>query len=1560
MLATQNKHTKMFKQKLKISKTVTRVSLATILSIVVVASFVAGISRSPNVAAATNSTINFQARLLTAAGGVVPDGLYNVEFKLYDTASSGGTAQGACSGNCVWMEARESGNKVRVVNGYLTVNLGSVTAFGTSIPWDQELWLTMNIGGTGVASYDGEMTPRLKLTSVPYALRAGKLVGGSGANVTILDTGTPSGSNTISLPAESGTLCIQSSSTCGFIQSQSASDQTASFRISGTGRANTALQAPLFDTPSATILAIGTTNATAINLNQDTTIASGKILTVNGNVTVTGTYNTNTFTPSALTFGAAATATISSASGQALTLTSNATATWSVSTGNLSIQAQGTLDLGSGGGTAINLGTNNAAHTIVIGNQGATGTQSITMGGSGNTNNVLTLEAGTGASALQIGNGNTAHGIRIGTGAAVQTIVMGSTNSTSSLTLQSGSSGTSLVSGGNLTIGAADATSTLLVLDSSSVESGTIAGAMYYNTSLTKFRCYQGGAWVDCINTAAAGVTTVGTIDSQTKSSNGAVVSGTSLYLQTADGSSPGLVSTVAQTIAGAKTFTGAMLVQNDSNAAFSVQSTGGSTLLSVNTNSPAVGLGATGSLAVASTVNVGTSTGATQTVSLGGTGGAAANGTTITIQGGNGSSAVGIQALASGTIAIGTAASNVVTIGSTTSTAAITLGQSTNSNTIAVGSGNPAASQTQTISIGNGSLSTSSSAIVVNILSGSAGSNGTATLNLANNDRVTAVNIGNVAADAARTLNLFTGDSAVIDTLNIGTGNTTVAGGKTINIGTGTPTASGTNLVTVGSITAAANVTTIQGGNTTTGNGAVSIQAATSGVITIGTANSNQINLGGASSVVKLGALGTVTANATAVCRDASTTNLIQCDANTTGRPFLQGGNSFGASGVLGTNDSNSLQFETNNVVRATFDTNNRLYLGNGTSSASPNSFVIQGTDSATTAVSGGSITLQGGNATTGSANGGNITITGGTGTGTGVQGLVVIGTPTFATATTQTCTGVPNPCAVTQANVDSYGAVVVNATATGVVVTLPNPTINTYGRIVYVTAASGSSDFTLSVNGGGTGNLIAMRANTSATMVWGPSGWTAAGASSSTTLQAAYDNTLASAGGAEIVLNNTATSNGLTIRNGSSNPIIGGGLLEVQTSIGTNLFSVNNNISELVANGGGEDSSSFATNWTAAGTATISRTTTASQYATGAAGVSVSSATANSGVRNNMASNPAVNTRYLISFTAKLGSGAAFTDLRVEYTPTGANPGSGTSCITGQTIVTTGWTRITCEFQTPATTVTNADIVISQVASPGGTRVFYIDNLSMTLADDAGGIPNNVQIGGGIYGGSPTLFTLDRSSAPPVANGNTTYLGSMYYDTTTGRIQCYEADGWGACGSAPDNIITLTPEYSGAVLNGTGIGTMSADFCANQAGVLSVNTSFCASGISRNYYKWTSPQASQQTYSIYVSYKLPTTFKTFIGSDSIGLTALTDDTTDGTVDYEVFRSSGSAVTSCGSQTTVTTPDADTWYQVPFAGDETACGFAAGDSVIFKINVRARNNASVYVENLDFSYTNR
>ena len=231
--------------------------------------------------------------------------------------------------------------------------------------------------------------------------------------------------------------------------------------------------------------------------------------------------------------------------------------------------ANGTATTNLNGGTGgINIGTSAVAQTITIGNStGAT---------------ALTLNSGTGA--INIGTNAIAHTVNIGTatgaGAVVvdcgtgncqfaanatdHTTTLGSTTGTSNTNIRSGTAGIRLIAAstatGNVYIGNGTASTTpdLLVLDvkTDSGDPAGLAGAMYYNNNSGKFRCYQNGAWADCITTDT-GVTSIGTMDSQTKSADGAVIVGSSLVMQTADATNPGLVSTGTQSFAGNKTFTG-------------------------------------------------------------------------------------------------------------------------------------------------------------------------------------------------------------------------------------------------------------------------------------------------------------------------------------------------------------------------------------------------------------------------------------------------------------------------------------------------------------------------------------------------------------------------------------------------------------------------------------------------------------------------------------------------------------------------------------------------------------------------------------------------------------------------------------------------------------------------------------------------------------------------------------------------------------------------------------------------------------------------------------------
>ena len=109
-----------------------------------------------NAGTGINKTINFQGRLLNSQGATVPDGFYNIQFKIYQDGDgqTAGDATGSPSGSLKWTESYLNANSkgVKVINGYLSVSLGSITPFGSNIDWNQStLWLSMNIGGTGAS-----------------------------------------------------------------------------------------------------------------------------------------------------------------------------------------------------------------------------------------------------------------------------------------------------------------------------------------------------------------------------------------------------------------------------------------------------------------------------------------------------------------------------------------------------------------------------------------------------------------------------------------------------------------------------------------------------------------------------------------------------------------------------------------------------------------------------------------------------------------------------------------------------------------------------------------------------------------------------------------------------------------------------------------------------------------------------------------------------------------------------------------------------------------------------------------------------------------------------------------------------------------------------------------------------------------------------------------------------------------------------------------------------------------------------------------------------------------
>jgi hypothetical protein len=137
-------------------------------------------------------TVSHQGLLLLPGSGPAPDGNYTMTFRIY-SQESGGSA--------LWTEAQT----LAVSGGVYNATLGSVTALNLS--FDVQYWLGVQLSG------ESEMTPRVRLTSAPYAYRAvvaEGLAGGTAGDITAvyandgLTGGATSGDAPLSVGAGTG------------------------------------------------------------------------------------------------------------------------------------------------------------------------------------------------------------------------------------------------------------------------------------------------------------------------------------------------------------------------------------------------------------------------------------------------------------------------------------------------------------------------------------------------------------------------------------------------------------------------------------------------------------------------------------------------------------------------------------------------------------------------------------------------------------------------------------------------------------------------------------------------------------------------------------------------------------------------------------------------------------------------------------------------------------------------------------------------------------------------------------------------------------------------------------------------------------------------------------------------------------------------------------------------------------------------------------------------------------------------------------------------------------
>ena len=113
--------------------------------------------RAPAAASTSTGTIAYQGRLADADGTPITDTV-NMEFRLYDVASGG---------IFLWEELWTGSNSVQVSDGLFNVMLGSMEPIPQSVITEHDsLFLGITVGT------DDEMTPRVQLGSVPFAVQA--------------------------------------------------------------------------------------------------------------------------------------------------------------------------------------------------------------------------------------------------------------------------------------------------------------------------------------------------------------------------------------------------------------------------------------------------------------------------------------------------------------------------------------------------------------------------------------------------------------------------------------------------------------------------------------------------------------------------------------------------------------------------------------------------------------------------------------------------------------------------------------------------------------------------------------------------------------------------------------------------------------------------------------------------------------------------------------------------------------------------------------------------------------------------------------------------------------------------------------------------------------------------------------------------------------------------------------------------------------------------------------------------------------------------------------------
>jgi hypothetical protein len=250
-----------------------------------------------------NQELSFEGKVVTAAGINIPDGTYNMEFKVYTAAGSCNPSTGAgCTLGWTedWLVSASQG--VTFTSGTFQANLGSITAFGGNINWNTfPLYLSLQVGSTTSCTPagnfttncggDGEMKPYILLTSTPYAMNAGQLGGLAASSFGQLAANqTWTGFNTFQPAASTTAFQVQNATSNNVLAVDTSSNSGQGQVIFGKASTNT-----------GTLVLNNSTNTNSLILQSGTTGGWGVVTTQHASIV-----QNSAATTMALTFPAGA------------------------------------------------------------------------------------------------------------------------------------------------------------------------------------------------------------------------------------------------------------------------------------------------------------------------------------------------------------------------------------------------------------------------------------------------------------------------------------------------------------------------------------------------------------------------------------------------------------------------------------------------------------------------------------------------------------------------------------------------------------------------------------------------------------------------------------------------------------------------------------------------------------------------------------------------------------------------------------------------------------------------------------------------------------------------------------------------------------------------------------------------------------------------------------------------------------------------------------------------------------------------------------------------------